>query len=147
MTTNTNTNTQEINTHYYNYLDTILPVLTEIYKCPCKTCIDLYTEKILEIVPNIKEFYYFLIDCQKIIKQNVIYLKKIKELIPNMITFNNDIIHDIVCINTQISVSVIYNNSDNVNDTTELQNRNTRNSIYTLNKLFQYYPDMREEIV
>ena len=142
----TNTNTQEINTHYYNYLDTILPVLTEIYKCPCKTCIDLYTEKILEIVPNIKEFYYFLIDCQKIIKQNVIYLKKIKELIPNMITFNNDIIHDIVCINTQISVSVIYNDSDNDSDSDNVY-VNTKKTIYTLNKLFQYYPEMRVEFM
>ena len=136
------TNVEQLS-NYYNYLDTILPILTEIYKCPCKTCIDVNTEKILEIVPNVKEFYYFIIECNKFIHQNENYLKKIKELIPNMILFNNVAIKDTICTNIETWASVIY--SENENYTTELQTINTRKSIFTLEQLYQYYPEMREE--
>ena len=144
--TNTHINIEKI-TRYYNYLDNILPVLTDIYKCPCQSCIVANTEKINTMIPNIQEFYYFLIDCKVFIKNNDIYLKKIKDLIPNMLKFNNVIIHDIVCINTQIGVSIIYNDSDSDNDNIEMQSRNTRASTFSLHKLCQYYPEMRVEFM
>ena len=141
------TNVEQLS-NYYNYLDTILPILTEIYKCPCKTCIDLNTEKILEIVPNVKEFYYFIIECNKFIRQNETYLKKIKELIPNMIIFNNVVIKDIICTNIETWASVIYNENDtNNNDNTELQTINTQKSIFTLEQIYHYYPEMRGEFM
>ena len=141
----TSPNSEDINNYYYTYLDTILPILCDIYKCPCQTCIEANTGKIQSMISTIQEFYSFIINCKTFIQQNKTYLKKIKELIPNMITFNNVIIQDIICINTQIGVSIIY--SDNENDTTEIQTQNTRNSTFTLVKLFQYYPEMRVEFM
>ena len=134
-----NINIEKLN-KYYTYLDTILPILSEIYKCPCQSCISANTEKIQLMISTIQEYYYIIIDCKNFIKQNKFYLKKIKELIPHMITFNNVIIQDIVCINTQISVSIIY--IDNENDTTEIQTQNTKNATFILENLFKYYPEM-----
>ena len=150
----------EQSSSYYTYLDNILIILCDIYKCPCNNCIIANTTKIHSMVSTIQEFYYFLIDCKKFIHKNKSYLKKIKELIPNMITFNNVIIQDKVCINTQIGVSAIYieNNTDNntntntnndeyYTDTTEIQFKKTKNATFTLDKLFQYYPEMRVEFM
>ena len=145
-----NTNSDQI-TNYYDYLDNILIVLCNIYTCPCNTCIIANTVKIQSMIPIIQEFYYFLIDCKKFIHKNKSYLKKIKELIPIMITFNNIIIQDTVCNNTQIGVSIIYtdhdNDHDHDNDTTEVQTQTTKNNSFTLDKLFQYYPEMRVEFM
>ena len=130
---------------YYTYLDNILIILCDIYKCPCNNCIIANTTKIQSLISTIQEFYYFLIDCKNFIHKNKSYLNKIKELIPNMITFNNVIIQDKVCINTQIGVSVIY--IENNTDTTEIQFKKTKNATFTLDKLFQYYPEMRVEFM
>jgi hypothetical protein len=129
----------------YNYLDDILNLFDDIYnKCPCQTCIDLSTEKILSFVATIQKFYYFIIDNKYFIKQNELYLKKIKELLPNMITFNNVIIKDIVLINTQIGVSVIYLEYDeNENENNSVNCNNT----YTIDTLLHYYPELRSEFM
>ena len=144
-------NIEDLN-KYYTYLDNMLIILCDIYKCPCATCIEENTERINSMISTIQEFYYFLIDCKKFIHKNESYLKKIKELIPNMILFNNVIIHDTVCINTQLGVSVIYienetNEPDKTDDAdnTELQQSTT--IIFTLAKLFQYYPEMKVEFI
>lgn len=139
--TNDQLTNDQLNSHY-NYLDNILAVLTDIYNCPCINCIEDYIDKINLLTPNIKEFYNFLINNHNFIKQNEIYLKKIKKLIPNMITFNNVIIQDTVFRNIQISVSVIYLEDDE-NEENETNNNNT----FTLDKLFQYYPEMRGEFM
>ena len=144
LTTNAETyiNIEQLNT-YYTYLDTILPILSDIYKCPCKSCITENTVKIESMITNIKKFYYFIIDCKAFIHKNESYLKQIKELIPNMITFNNVIIKDIDCINTQIGVSIIYVDTD----TLESETINKSNSIFNLDTLFQYYPELRVEFM
>ena len=145
--TNITINIEQLNRNY-NYLDTILPILSDIYACPCQSCITSNTEKIQSIILKIKEFYYFLIDCKTFIHKNEFYLKKIKELIPKMLTFNNVIIDDIACINIQIGVSIIYVDSDtNNSEITDLQHKNTLHATFTLDKLFQYYPEMRKEFV
>jgi hypothetical protein len=142
------TNIDQLTSRYNNYLDTILPVLTDIYKCPCQTCISSNTERINSLISNIKEFYSFIIKCKKFIKENKTYLKKIKELIPNMIKFNNVILQDISIINTQIGISIIYLEEDvEENNTEELNISNTSNYIFTLDKLFQYYPELRVEFM
>jgi len=131
----------------YNYLDDILNLFDDIYnKCPCKTCIDLSTEKILSFVKTIQKFYDFLIDNKNFIKQNELYLKKIRELLPNMITFNNVIIKDIVLINTQIGVSFIYLEDDENEDENENNSVNYNNT-YTIDTLLQYYPELRAEFM
>ena len=147
-TTNTHINIEQLTT-YYNYLDSILPVLSDIYKCPCEQCIVANTEKINNMIPNIQEFYYFLIDCKVFIKNNDIHLKKIKELIPNMLKFNNVIIKDIVCLNTQIGVSVLYGEHDGEHDgeNFKIHSSTTKHSIFTLDLLFQYYPELRVEFI
>lgn len=120
----------------YDYLDDILNSFDDIYnKCPCQTCIDLSTENISSSIPNIKDFYNFLIDNKKFIKQNEPYLKKIKELLPNMITFNNVIIKDIVVINIQIGVSVIYLEAEDLFTTP-----------FDIETLCNYYPELTSEL-
>jgi hypothetical protein len=134
---------EALNNKAYTYLDSILILLCDIYKCPCDTCIEANTERIQSMLPTIQEFYYFLINYKKFIHQNDYYLKKIKELIPNMITFNNVILQDKVCMNTQLGVSVIYSENDNTED----QFYTSKNATFTLAKLFQYYPEMRVEFM
>jgi hypothetical protein len=127
---------EELSSHY-NYLDDILTIFGDIYnKCPCQPCIDLSTEKILSFKANIQVFYYFLFDNKNFIKQNETYLKKIKELLPNMITFNNVIIKDIVLINTQIGVSVIY-----------LEDEELCSTHFDIETLCKYYPELRAEFM
>ena len=123
---------EELSNHY-NYLDDILTIFGDIYnKCPCQPCIESSAEKILSFIPNIQEFYYFLIDNKNFIKQNETYLTKIQELIPKMISFNTLIIHDIVLINTQISVSVIYIEAEELCEPP-----------FNNETLYKYYPELK----
>jgi len=128
----------------YNYLDNIL-LEFELYKCPCITCIDAFKNKIINMREKINTFYYFLIDNKYFIKENETYLKKIKELLKNMIIFNNIILHDdIVLINTQISVSIIYIEEDYEDDINEII---TQNATFQIENIVKYYPEMKYEFV
>ena len=89
-------------------LDEYINYLSNIYKCPCNSCILSNTEKINSIISYIISFYKFIIKHKIIIKQNNKYLTQIQTLLKNMIKFNNEIIRDILYTNIERSISIIY---------------------------------------
>jgi len=89
-------------------LDEHINYLSDIYKCPCDSCIRSNTEKINSLVSYIITFYKFIIKHRTIIKQNNQYLTQIKTLLTNMLKFNNEIIKDISYTNIEKSISIIY---------------------------------------
>ena len=97
------------------YLDDNITYLSDIYKCYCETCVISNTEKIKSIVDYIISFYKFIIKHKYIIKLNEEYFIKIKNLLTNMIKFNNEIIKDILYKNIERSVNIIYLEPDDNN--------------------------------
>jgi hypothetical protein len=128
------------------FLDDNIQYLSDIYKCPCESCIKSNTERIISIIDYIISFYKFIIRHKNIIKQNENYFILIKNLLSNMFEFNNVVFKDdesqnIIYFNIQKSVSIIYleNEEDKLDENLHITNNN---SIFTLSTLIKYYPEL-----
>jgi hypothetical protein len=120
-------------------LDDYIQYLSDIYKCPCENCIKSNTEKINSIINYIISFYNFIISNREFIKQNDNYFIQIKNLVINMIKFNDIIIKDLVYINKQKSVSIIYIEEE------ENKDNNSADAYikpFSIDTFIKYYPEM-----
>jgi len=138
-------------TYILDYLADNLPYLSDIYKCPCESCIKSNTSKINDIITYILTFYKFIITNKKVIKQNKTYFIQIKPLVKNMIKFNNEIIKDnILYFNLQKNISIIYLEDENENEN-ESEDANIDETIiedtafekpYQISTFIKYYPEL-----
>ena len=118
-------------------LDEHINYLSDIYKCPCDSCIRSNTEKINSLVSYIITFYKFIIKNKTIIKENNQYLSQIQNLLKNMIKFNNEIIKDILYTNIEKSISIIYLEPE--------ENNTIYNYVlpFQIADLIRYYPEYK----
>jgi hypothetical protein len=118
-----------------DYLDTNLLYLSDIYKCPCQTCITSQTIKINSLISYIISFFKFIIKNKEFIKKNDTYLYKLLNLLPIMIKFNNEIIKDnIDYFNLQRSISIMYLEKE--------ENTDIYEKPFLLETFIKYYPNI-----
>jgi hypothetical protein len=139
------TNDAEYIVNILEYLDNNIQYLSEIYNCPCESCINSNTEKIISIIDYIISFYKFIIKYKNIIKQNENYFIQIKNLLINMFKFNDVIFKEdestnIIYSNIKKSISIIYLEEENKEEDLHITNYK---SIFPLSTLFKYYPEMK----
>lgn len=120
------------------YLDNNIQYLSDIYKCPCESCIKSNTERIMSIVDYIISFYKFIIKNKTIIKQNEHYFIQIKSLLINMYKFNTIIFKEdetknSVYFNTQKSVSIIYLEEEDIY---------IYEKPFSIDNFIKYYPEL-----
>lgn len=129
-----------------DYLDDTIKYLSDIYQCPCESCIKSNTERIISIIDYIISFYTFIVKNKNIIKQNEHYIIQIKNLLTNMFKFNTIIFKEdenknIMYSNMQKSVSIIYLEEEEKKDDTLYINN--YDSTFQLSTLIKYYPEMK----